>query len=323
MAIGLLGCSLQGQVQLKKELSLMHSPSSIIVVGKDSIEAQKGLNKVIEEFEWVESKISEWKPDSEVSEINRQAGIKAVEVSPWVFDFIERSIKISQLTDGAFDLSWASLRNLWTFEDQQKSIPNPDSIKASVRYIDYNKILLDKENHSVFLAEKGMKIGTGGNGQGLGVDRAIAALKEMGIPAAMVNASGDIYAYGSQADGEDWQIGISNPLDKKKVFAFLSLNEKALTTAGDYEKYIWYKGKKYSHIIDPRTGYPAQGVQSVSVYSPSAELSDALDTAFFILGKEVAMNIANQIAEVECIIVDQNNEIFYSNGIQKHIQEKF
>ncbi len=318
----LLSSLLFSQVQLKKELSLMHSPSSIIVVGKDSLEAQQALQLVIDEFEYVESKISEWNPNSEISEINKMAGIAPVKVTPWVFEFIQRSMQISEITEGAFDLTWASMKDLWRFDGSQSTIPSKEAIEEALQFIDYGSVVLDPDHQTVFLPQKGMKLGTGGNGQGLGVDRAINQLKEKGIKSALVNASGDIYAYGKQSDGSSWQIGISNPLDKNKIFAYLPLNEMALTTAGNYEKFILYNGEKYSHLIDPRTGFPAKGVQSVSVYSPSTELSDALDTAFFILGTEVALDIANQLPSVECIIVDIQNEIHYSNGIQKNLEAR-
>lgn len=278
---GILNVS--AQVQVRREMNLMHSPSSVIVVEKDSATANAMIDMVVDEFQRIEDKISEWDPKSEVSQINANAGIKPVKVTKEVYDFLKRSQMISQLTEGAFDLSWASLGKAWKFDGTQEEIPSQEEIKQSIALINYKDIIFDDVAQTVFLKNKGMKIGTGGNGQGFGVDKAVALLKEKGVKNALVNASGDIYAYGKQADGNEWKIGISNPLDKHKVFAYLQLNEMALTTAGNYEKYILYNGEKYSHIIDPRTGYPARGVQSVSVYSKSAELSDALDTSLFIL----------------------------------------
>ncbi len=320
-ASSLIAYVMSAQVQVRREMNLMHSPSSVVVVASDSATANLRIDEVVAEFQRIEDLISEWNPNSEISAINRNAGIQPIRVSKEVFDFIERSLVISEITDGAFDLSWASLRNLWKFDGSPQQMPTESEVKESVQFIGYQNIQLDKAQQTVFLKEKGMKLGTGGNGQGFGVDKSIELLKKKGVKGALVNASGDIYAYGKQADGTAWKVGVSNPLDKTKVFALLDLEEMALTTAGNYEKFIEYKGEKYSHIIDPRTGYPALGVQSVSVYSKSAELSDALDTALFILGPQNALYLVEQIPEVECVIVDKNNKIFYSHGIKKEFEE--
>lgn len=160
-----------------------------------------------------------------------------------------------------------------------------------------------------------MKLGLGGIGQGYIADKIHALLLSKGCSSGLVNVSGDIFAWGKQPDGKDWTVGIVNPLNKNKIFATFPLENSAVETSGSYEKFVMFDGKRYSHIIDPRTGYPAMGVVSVSVFAKRTEIADALATGIFVLGVDVGLDLVNQLKGIECIIVDDKGKIFTSKGI--------
>jgi len=259
--------------------------------------------------------ISSWDPNSQTSAINAAAGDHPVRVDPELFGLIERSVGLSRLTDGAFDISYASLDKLWHFDGSMTAMPAPAEISASVARVGYRKIILDKENYSVFLPETGMKIGFGAIGKGYAADRARRLLETRGCAAGIINASGDLTAWGRQPSGEDWKVAITNPLNKEKAFAWLPIDGRAVVTSGSYEKFVRFDGVRYTHIIDPRTGYPATGVISATVLAPSAELADAIATSVFVMGVETGLDFINQLPGVDCVIVDEANHLHTSSGI--------
>ncbi len=182
--------------------------------------------------------------------------------------------------------------------------------------VGYQKILLNEKNYSVFLPEQGMRIGFGAVGKGYAADKAKELLLEQGVTSAIMNASDDLNAWGTQADGSDWMVAITNPLNKSKAFAWLPVNNSAVVTSGNYEKFVLLDGKKYSHIIDPRTGYPSEGISSVTIFAPKAELADALATSVFIVGIEVGLDLIDQLPGVECIIVDSANALHSTKNLK-------
>lgn len=287
----------------------------IIVVADDSLQARAYIDLAVDEISRIERLISDWDENSQTSEINRNAGLQAVQVDKELFDLIERSVQLSKLTDGAFDISYASMDKVWKFDGSMTEMPSAERIKASVATVGYRNIQLDHETRSVFLGLKGMKIGFGAIGKGYAADKAKAILENKGVRAGIINASGDMNAWGVQPDGSDWKVAITNPLDKNKAFALLPLHNGAVATSGNYEKYVLFDGVRYGHIIDPRTGYPAMGVISVSVFAPAAELADALATAVFVMGKDAGLDRINQIPNVECIIIDDSGNVFTSDNI--------
>jgi len=294
----------------------MGSRFEITVVADDSVQANVYTDMAVNEITRIENLISSWDPNSKTSEINKNAGIKVVKVDKELFEFIKRAINISKLTDGAFDISYASMDKIWKFDGSMTRMPSPDEVKSSVYKVGYEKIILNEEDTSVFLQLKGMKIGFGAIGKGYAADKAKALLIENGAAAGIINASGDMNAFGKQSNGEDWKVAITNPLNKNKVFALLPLNDGAVVTSGDYEKFVTFEGNRYTHIIDPRTGYPATGIISVSVFAPKAEIADALATSVFVMGIEVGLDRINQLPNIECIIIDENGKIFTSKNIK-------
>lgn len=304
-----------GQQVFKKKKNLLGSPFEITVVATDSIQANVYTELAISEVKRIENLISDWIPTTQISKVNQNAGISPVKVDLEVFELVKRAINISKLTDGAFDISYASMDKIWKFDGSMKEMPTTESIKKSVEKVGYQNIVLNENDTSIFLKYPGMKLGLGGIGQGYIADKIKVLLQENGCTSGLVNVSGDINTWGKQPNGKDWTVGIVNPLNKNKVFATFPLNDSAVETSGSYEKYVTFNGKRYSHIIDPRTGYPASGIVSVSVFAKQTELADALATSIFVLGIEVGLDLVNQLKGIGCIIVDEKGAIHASKNI--------
>lgn len=305
-----------GQQSYKRSLKLMGSHFEITVVANNEEQANSYINLAVAEIDRIETLISSWDPSSQTSKINNNAGIKPVKVNEELFNLIKRAIGISKLTDGAFDISYASMDNIWKFDGSMTDMPSEERIKASVNKVGYQNIVLDNNNFTVFLKKKGMKIGFGAIGKGYAADKAKTLLKQQGVVAGIINASGDINSWGKQPNGEEWKVAITNPMDKNKSFGFLPILNGAVVTSGDYEKYVVFNGIRYTHIINPRTGYPASGIVSVTVFAPKAELADALATSIFVMGVETGIDRVNQMPHVECIIIDDSGNIHKSEQIK-------
>lgn len=307
---------MHAQTPLKRTMELMGNRFDITVVANNETEGNAYIDMAVAEISRIEKLISSWDVNSQTSEINRNAGISPVKVDAELFELIERSIGISKLTDGAFDISYASMDRIWKFDGSMEVMPSEEIVKASVNKVGYENIILDKDNYTVFLKLPGMKIGFGAIGKGYAADKAKQLLISKDVPAGIINASGDMNTWGKQPNGEDWKVAITNPLNKSKAFGLLPIKNGAVVTSGNYEKFVTFNGKKYAHIIDPRTGYPTSGILSVTVFAPKAELADALATSVFVMGIDAGINRINQLPKVACIIIDDAGNIHKSNNIE-------
>lgn len=288
----------------------------ITVVSEDVKWANQRIDDAVAEISRIEKLLTTFKDDSQTNLINRNAGIAPVKVDQEVFDLIYRSKKISHLTQGAFDISYGSIdKSLWNFDKTMQSLPDPEAAKQSVHLINYKNVLLDENETTVFLKNKGMRIGFGGIGKGYAAEMAKNLLKQKGVTSGIVNASGDLTAWGKQPDGKDWTIGIADPDAADQPFSYFSISEMAVATSGNYEKYVIIGGKKYSHTIDPKTGLPVAGIKSVTVICPNAEIADAMATPVTIMGAEAGLNMINQVKGIECIIIDDDNRVHTSKNI--------
>lgn len=307
--------TLFSQQMYRRTLKLMGTRFDISVVANDSLNAENYINLAVEEISRIEDLISSWDKNSQTSLINSNAGIKPVKVDAELFYLIKRSLTLSKLTDGAFDISYASMDKIWKFDGSMQVMPSEKEIKASVAKVGYQNIILNEVDQTVFLKIKGMKIGFGAIGKGYAADKAKDLLISKGVKAGIINASGDMNTWGKQPNGEFWKVAITNPLNKKNAFGLLPIQSGAVVTSGNYEKYQIINGKRYSHIIDPRIGYPTDGIISATVFAPKAEIADALATSIFVMGVETGINRINQIPKVECIIIDNNGNIHKSDHI--------
>lgn len=302
-------------VTVKKAMKLMGTAFEITVVAPNEDIGYINISEAVSEIERIEKIISSWDPNSETSLINKNAGIKPVKVSTELFGLIERSMKISEITSGAFDITYASVDKIWKFDGSMDKLPTETEVKQSIAKVGCEKIVLDANAQTVFLPEKGMKLGFGAIGKGFAADKAKELLMLKQVKAGLINASGDLTTWGTKVTGEKWLVGIANPLSKDRVFSWLPVIESSVATSGNYEKFIEFKGEKYSHIIDPRTGYPTKGISSVSIFAKNAELCDALATAVFVMGRDSGLHLINQIGGVEAVVIDSDNKIHKSSGI--------
>jgi FAD:protein FMN transferase len=300
----------------KKEMLLMGNQFEITVVSEEEDWAYKRIDEGVEEIKRIEKILTTYKDDSETNLINKNAGIQPVKVSAEVFNLIERSIRISNFTQGSFDITYGSIdKRLWNFDKNMKSLPDPRKAKKMVRLINYKNIILDYTEQTIFLKEKGMRIGFGGIGKGYAAEMAKEVMKKNGVKSGIVNASGDLTAWGFQPNGSPWTVGVAHPDAAHLPFSYMNITDMAVATSGNYEKYVIINNKKYSHTINPRSGLPVSGIKSVTIISPNAELCDALATPVTIMGINAGLNLINQLKQVECIIIDDNNKLYMSRNI--------
>lgn len=310
----------EGLVTVQRTVELMGGQAEVTVVAQNEEIGYINIQEAITEMQRIEDLISSWDPDSETSKINRQAGVRPVKVSPEVFRLLQRCIQLSELTHGTFDVSFGNISELWAFHKQDRFLPARRLRKTSASLADYRKIQLDKSSGTVFLTEKGMKLGFGAIGKGYAVERAKALLQSKEVPGGMINAGGDICSWGSRATGEKWLIGIADPLRNGHILNWVPLEGKAVSISGLRERYLLVNGEKYRDIVDPRSGEPVRGVNRVTVFAPSAELADALSTALFILGPRDGLALVNQLKDTEAIIEDDRGLMHHSLGLPTFIR---
>lgn len=272
----------------------------------------------LSEIRRLESLMTTWKPDSEVSQVNANAGQKAVRVSPEVYDVISRAQGFSKLSLGAFDVSFYALRGLWFFDDDvQPVLPDKEEIRKRLPLIDYRAIELRPTDRTVRLLKKGMAMNLGGLGKGYAVDAAVRRLKAGGILAGSVQAGGDLAVFGKREGGPFW-AGIRDPrsADPTDSFAVCQIQDHAFSTAGDYERAFVKDGKRYHHILDPRTGWPAKGARSVTIYAQDATTADGLDDIVLMVGKERGLALVETFPDAGAVIVDAQNRVTISRRLK-------
>lgn len=313
----LLTCSsLHAQVLRKRAVTLMGSRFDISIVDKDVASAEANIDTVIQEVTRIENLISDWRSYTQVSLVNQNAGIKPIKVDKEVFDLAKRAIDLSKLTGGAFDVSFAAMDRIWKFDGSMTQMPSPEAVKNSVAKVGYENIILDSLNNTIFLKTKGMKIGFGALGEGYAADRCRQMMIAKGIKAGIVNGSGDMSTWGKQPDGSDWTIGITNPAQPEDLLAVLPLHEGAIVTSGNYEKFVIFNGIRYSHIINPVTGYPATGLQSVTILGPSAEEANGLSTSIMVLGKTAGLKLLKSYPKLRYILIADDGKIYASKHLK-------
>jgi thiamine biosynthesis lipoprotein len=299
-----------------QSLKLMGNRFEFSAVAENESIALEQIALGIEEVRRIERLLTTYDEGSETNLINRQAGIAPAKVDAEIIDLIDRSIKISSLTQGAFDITYGSLdKRFWNFDKTMTSLPDPEEAREMIKLINFRNIVLDKKNQTVFLKEKGMRIGFGGIGKGYAADRSKAVMQQAGVESGIVNAAGDLTVWGMQPDGKPWTIGIADPEKKAMPFASIQLTNTSVATSGNYEKFVIIGGVKYSHTIDPKTGYPVRGIKSTTVICPSAEIADAMATPITVMGIQAGLGLINQIKNIACIIIDDQDTIYTSKNI--------
>lgn len=286
------------------------------VVSDDGVWATDCIDKGINEIRRIEKLLTTFNDSSQTNEINAYAGLKPVAVDEELFLLIERSLRISALTQGAFDITYGSIdKSLWNFDKTMTALPDAAVVSKMVKLINYRNVILDKEHGTVFLKEKGMRIGFGGIGKGYAADQAKRILLSLEVKHGIVNAAGDLTVWGHQPNGEPWTIGIADPGKNNLPFASVKITNTSVATSGNYEKFVLIKGKKYSHTIDPKTGYPISGITSTTIICASAELADAMATPVMVMGIKAGLALINQLKGIGCIIIDDSGNLYTSKNI--------
>lgn len=306
---------------------LMDTFCAITVVSPSKEKASEAIDAGFAEIKKLEILLNYFSPESELSVINNSAGISAVRVSNETAELIAKTINISKATGGAFDPSIAPVIRLWNFSKKTtaNSVPPDGMIREALRHVDYRKIVM-RDSQEVFLPEEGMEMDLGGIAKGYAADKAVDAIKRRGIRAALVAIAGDIRGYGVNPSGNGWKVGIQNPRPAaaserpwEDVFAVLHLADRAISTSGDYQRFFIQDGRRYHHLLDPASGYPADsGLISVSVIAPEGYLADSLSTAVFILGAGKGLKLL-QSRGLDGVLVDKNKNIFITDGLKEKI----
>ncbi len=296
-------------VLVERQTTLMGSVFNFSIVDKDTLSANHNIDLCIAEITRIENLISEWQPYTQISKVNQQAGITPVKVDQEVFDLTKRALEYSKISDGVFDISIAAMDKIWKFDGSMTKMPTEDNIANSVKKVNYKNIILDSLNSSIFLTEKGMKIGFGSIGKGYAADKGRELMLKNGVRSGLVDASGDIATWGTPPNSKTWNIGLRNPFKTYKIEKILRLKTAAVATSGSYEKYAEINGTRFSHIINPKTGYPAKGLISVTIYGPSAEFSNALSTSIMILGPKIGKSLVKKYPNYHFLFITDDAKI--------------
>ncbi len=292
---------------------MMGTNFHIQVVSDDSQEAAQAMEAAFAEVHRVEALISEWRGDSELSEVNRRGAEEAVAVGPELFEVVRRGVEYSELTGGAFDITFASCGHLWSMSEER--IPTTEEIERCLPRIDHSAVVVDEEGGTIGFSEEDRLIGLGGIGKGYGVDRAAEVLEEWGIGDYVVDGGGDMRVSGQRID-RPWSVGVAHPRRSGQVLATVSMSEGAVVTSGDYERSFERDGVLYHHIIDPFTGMPARKSVSVTVVAGDATTADALATGLFVMGPADGIELADEMEGVEALIVAPDLSVHRSRGFE-------
>ncbi len=278
------------------------------------VQGQLALNAVMTEMERINQLMSPYIESSELSFINASAGKQVVVISDEMFELLDKSIKISELTNGAFDITFASVGYLYNYKENKR--PDEATIASLLDAVNYKHIVLNKENKTVSFSNEKVKIDLGGIAKGHAVDNSISLLERMGILHGLVTAGGDTRLIGDRR-GKPWIVGIRDPRNKEKQAVVMPLQNSAMSTSGDYERYFEEDGKRYHHILSPKTGKSTYDVQSVSIIGPSSTFNDALSTAVFVMGLREGLGMINRIDGYDAVVMDNQRKMHYSNGLQQ------
>jgi thiamine biosynthesis lipoprotein len=287
--------------------------------------AEHAFAAAYDEIRRVEKLMTDWErpgePESDIVKINKAAGKKAVKVDPETIEVIEKSLEMSRRSEGAFDITFAAMHGLWKFdEDMDHTIPAPAEIEKRRKLINWRDVAVNAKAGTVKLQRPGMRMGLGGIAKGYAVDRCAAVLRTAGLKNFMVQAGGDLYVSGRKGS-VNWMVGVRDPRGgPRDIIARMPIEDHAFSTAGDYERGFVLNGRRYHHIIDPKTGYPATASREVTIYAPNAFLADALDDPVFILGPERGMKLVDSYPDCATLIVDAHNKIWVSKSLEGKLQ---
>jgi thiamine biosynthesis lipoprotein len=287
----------------------------------DEPAARATFQEIFAELDRLESLMSVWREGSDIVRLNAAAGVKPVAIGSDVMDALRAARVVGDLTDGAFDVTFAAVSDVWKFDhDQDNRIPPREDIERRLPRVDYRALVLDSTARTAYLPRAGMRAHLGGIGKGYAVDRAAGILRSRGISDFMIQFGGDLYVAGAHGE-RPWRLGIRDPRGPAdRIFAAIELTNSSFSTSGDYERFFMHDGRRYHHIIDPRTGEPARGSRSVTIVADTATLADALSTGVFVMGPDKGMALIERLPKVDGVIVGDDNRVLVSSGIRERLQ---
>jgi FAD:protein FMN transferase len=291
---------------------VMGTRVSVELWADDEVRGRELVAEVMSEYRRIDAGMSTYKPDSEISRVNAHAADAPVPIGAELFSLVERSLELSVASHGAFDITYDSVGYLYDFRAHKR--PTAQEISERLGAVDYRHVVLDREHRTIAFTQGGVRINLGGIAKGYAVQHAAEMLRARGVEHALLNAGGDTRVIGDRR-GQPWIVGIRHPRAADQVVTRLPLDDEAISTAGDYERFFEENGQRYHHIINPSTGEPTQGILTVTVIGPDGTMTDGLDTAIFVLGVEPGLELIKQYPEYETIIVDAAGKIFYSSGL--------
>lgn len=302
-----------GPVMRVREGSVMGATMQIRAIGSDAARLDEALDAAVLELRRIEDLMTDWRP-SPLEDLNAAAGQGPVRVPAELAEILALAGEISALTDGGFDVTFAGVGRLWDFKAKPPRVPSDDAIAQALRDVGWQRVHVDVASSTVELVA-GTRIGLGGIAQGFGADRAMAVLRDHGVEHAIVNVSGDVKALGRDFD-KPWEIAIVHPRRREHVIAVLPVSNACVVTSGDYERFFELEGRRYHHILDPRTGRPAQGCMSATVIAPDATIADGLATGLCVLSAERGMELVERLPRVEALLVDMEGRVHVSSGLR-------
>ncbi|RMH01864.1 MAG: FAD:protein FMN transferase [Planctomycetota bacterium] len=294
--------------------AVMGTSLEIEVWGPDPARLEQAVQAAVAEIRRVEDLMTDWRP-SPLLDLNAAAGSGPVPVRAELFEVIELACEVADLTGGAFDPTFAAAGRLWDFQAEPPRLPDRKALQDALGRVDWRRVHLDRQASTVAL-EPGTVLGLDGIAKGYGVDRAMAVLMAHGIRHALVNAGGDLKALGRKGGTELWEIAVRHPRDRERVIAVLPVANTCVVTSGDYERFFELDGRRYHHILDPRTGLPATGCMSATVVAPDAALADSLATALCVLGPKEGLALVARLPRVEALVVGMDGTIQTSAGLR-------
>ncbi len=298
----------------------MGTRCDVQIFHSDAKLADAAFLRAFEALDRVDVLMSTWLENSDVSRVNRSAGIEPVAIHPETFAVIKKAHWLGDVSEGAFDLTVGVFRGLWKFdEDNDGTLPTRATVKERLKLVNYRDIILDEAKASVFLKRKGMKLTLGGTAKGYAVDAAVKAIRDTGIQDFIVQAGGDLFASGNRGDRK-WRVGIRDPRgSRESVIYKLELSNRAFNTSGDYERFVLRDGKRYHHILDARTGFPSMSTRSVTVLADTSFEADLWDTMLFVMGPKKAMDLVEKTDGIEAVIIDADNQVHISSGLRDQL----
>jgi thiamine biosynthesis lipoprotein len=302
-----------GGAWYQREESIMGTRIAVELWATDPGLAQRGIDAVMADMHRTDRLMSTYKPESQLSQVNAQAFDRPVQVDADIIDVVEKSLEYSRLSDGIFDITYASVGYLYDYRAQLH--PTDEQIAAARQAIDYRQLQVDREARTIRFLRPGMRIDLGGFAKGWAVDRGVEILRGLGIEHAMVNAGGDTRLLGDRR-GKPWIVGIRDPRRDGAVVTRIPLADEAISTSGDYERYFEQDGIRHHHILAPGTGKSPSDLRSVTVIGPNATRTDGLTKPIFILGVERGMEYVRRAGDVEAVIVDNQGRVYYSPGLE-------